>query len=784
MYHNWRTSLFQISESLFQIFGVIELKADIRILLGAIFEAKRTGKGRTGRGKIYVELMQIIADNSTDISERFGGSIDRFLLRLLRSETDYPYSLFSFEKFEQSIGNYNSYQNYLVKMHKFCSAVLDEDKVEQLVYTLLEIIRQDSSISTILYSFDYISKEKLFGSYAHPKRICLEALLLGLLYHVHKNPAESESIGLLEIPEKLTFHVARYKDENSLALEMPIDLIENISENAKRQKSVEMKYQLELNYNNIAIDELPDNKNIFIYGTGGSGKTTLLMNQIGNENTVSFYFPLYHYRREIHENFQSGGCWILLQILLKYHYQYEYHTYETLTANEGESTVLQQLTELDKLLKSTPVNGQPDYTLLLDGLNEMSAELQRDFMKELEWFCHSWRNLRINITGRTLPNYALFDDFKCIEIGGVTDSDLYNALAENGIILTDVKLMEILKNPLFLNIYLEKISGVNTRGELIDWYFMNWNGNDTVRFIIQFVLPFVGKRMLEEWSLFEISRAEVMELTDKAIKIYVFDDYVYQNYIAPKNINKKSLLESRQNDDWIELLIKSVGLMAESESDMKKLHFVHQYYRDYFAAKHIVNAISVFETGRISAESPDKYFSEIGLSGKWFDNMELFPEKKDVYALISEICGEYINDVNNENFYTYTLLDKFLDICRQLDVEYSVENIFIAKSIIHNNLICGVDFSFLNLPLIISSDIRFSLNGKYPCDFTDTRVYGVDVSDDTQAKNFENCNFSGARFLDAEVKETLHKMGAIVDFEDDNFMDSLYRDILLPWIGS
>ena len=731
-----------------------------------------------------MELMQIIADNSTDISERFGGSIDRFLLRLLRGETDYPYTLFSFERFEQSIGNSRSYGNYLLKMKNFCSSVLDEDKVEQLVYTLREIIRQDSSISTILYGSDYISKEKLFGSYAHPKRICIEALLLGLLYHVHKNPAESESIGLLDIPEKLTFHVVRYKDENSLALEMPIDLTENISENAKRQKSAKMRYQLELKSNDIAVERLPEKDNIFIYGTGGAGKTTLLMNQIGNENTISFYFPLYQYRREIHENYQSGSCWILLQILLKYHYQYDYQTYEALIANEGESAVLQQLTELGKLLKSTPVNGQPDYTLLLDGLNEMSVELQRDFMEELEWICHNWRNVRINITGRTLPNYAFFDDFKCIEIGGVTDSDLDNALSENGIILSNVKLRGILKNPLFLNIYLEKNSGVNTRGELIDWYFMNWNGNDTVRFIIQFVLPFVGKRMLEEWSLFEISRAEVMDLTDKAIKIYVLDDHVYQNYIAPKNINKKSLLESRRNDDWIELLIKNTGLMVESESDMKKLHFVHQYYRDYFAAKHIVNAISVFETGRISGESPEKYFSEIGISGKWFDNMELFPEKKDVYAMISEICGEYINDVNNENFYTYTLLDNFLDICRQLDAEYSVENIFISKSVIHNNLICGVDFSFLNLPLIISSDIRFSLNGKYPCDFTDTRVYGVDVSDDTQAKNFENCNFSGARFLDAEVKETLHKMGAIVDFEDDNFMDSLYRDILLPWIGS
>lgn len=694
------------------------------MLLGAIFEAKITGKGRSGRGKIYVELMQIITDNSTDISERFGGSIDRFLLRLLRGETDYPYSLFSFEKFEHSIGNHHSYQNYLLKMKKLCSTVLDANKIEQLVYTLLEIIRQDSSISTILYGSDYISKEKLFGSYAHPKRICIEALLLGLLYHVHKNPAESECIELLKVPEKLTFHVVRYKDENSLALEMPIDLIENIRENAKRQKSIDMKYQLELKCSDIAIDTLPIDKNIFLYGTGGAGKTTLLMNQIGNENTGSFYFPLYQYRQEIHNNFQSESCWILLQILLKYHYQYEYQTYETLTANEGESAVLQQLMELDKLLKSTPINSQPGYTLLLDGLNEMSSELQRDFTEELEWICHNWRNVRIIITGRTVPVNELFADFKHIEVDGVTDSDLDNALSENGIILSDVKLMEILKNPLFLNMYLEgRINGksFNTRGEILDSYIVNRNVSPTVRFILQFALPFVGKYMLGGCSYYEITRADVLSSIDRIIELYINNDYIYQNFIAPKNINKKDLLESRRNTDWVELIINNTGLMETSVSEPHKLHFVHQYFRDYFGAKHILNAIEAFKAvGNVISKKDRTALSWIfELSGIWFNT----DDKNEGYRLLGEICGDYLNENCKNSIYNWTLLDDLLNLRRNFAITRCVENVINTMKISRNKAIGGVDFSKLMISLL-PTDCRY-----IECNFSESKICWIPLFD-------------------------------------------------------
>lgn len=392
------------------------MKLGICTLLGAIFDAKKTGKGRIGKVKAHKQLMQIINDED-DFNLYMDP--DKFFLRFLKGTTEYPYDTFRFKKFEERFENHQYFIVYISKMKKFCDNVLNENKLGQLVYFLLEIVRQDNSISTILYGSEFVPKDKLFGSYAHPKRICVEALLLGLLYHVHKNQEKSEYIELPEIPEKTTFHVIRYENRGSLNLDMTIDLLENIHENAKRQKSADMKYQLELRYGDEILNGIPEQGNVFLYGAGGAGKSTLLLNQIRNKNTINLYFPLYQYRREIHEKLCSESCWILVRILLKYHYQYEYPTYETCSACEGEDIVLQQLTELNQHLKNNPDNWKPKYVLLLDGMNEMPSELQDKFMEELERINHEWKNVRLIITGRTFPNYDAFSDFEQYELYGI-----------------------------------------------------------------------------------------------------------------------------------------------------------------------------------------------------------------------------------------------------------------------------------------------------------------------------------------------------------------------------
>lgn len=721
----------------------------IRTLLKAIFETKKAGKGRLGRGKIYVELMKIITDSDNDISLLFCGTTDRFLLRLLRGETDYPYLLFGLKKFEENMSNYNLYQNYIFKMMKFCSMVLDENKIGQLVYTLLEVIRQDSSIREILYGSEFISKGEFFGSFAHPKRICLEALLLGLLYHVHKNPAESENIELLNTPDRLEFHIVRFSDEESLDLEVSLNLIENIHENAKRQKSADIKYQIELQCGNTVITEIPDSRNIFLYGVGGAGKTTFLLNQINSNNSVSFYFSLYKYKREIHENLQSKSCWILLQILLKYHYQYEYQTYEACAACEGENVVLQQLSELDKQLKNNPYNFNWKYILLLDGLNEMSSELQEILTSELEWICTEWKNVRIIITGRTVPLYTVFDDFQHIEIHGITDAERDAVLSDYGEISGNKNLVEILKIPMFLNMYLENRETdktLNTRGEILDSYIMgrNFQKDSVVRFIVQYVLPFVASKMINSYDCFafqnnngfcyEIDRGELFKTIGKSYKIYLLDEYVYQSYIAPKGFRKKSLLESREKVDFIELILDNIGLMKISENDSHKIHFTHQYFRDYFSAKHILNLLEIIVTSykNSSIDEQKEIFIKFELDKNWFF------DEHEIYKLFGEICGDYKNipDGNDSMFwYRRTILDNLLDMYRKFNAEsdcfHITENVIKVMSISRNNAICEVNFDRVPLPFNVPCNIKFSQNGEYPSSFKNCIVDRLGICDDS-----------------------------------------------------
>ena len=95
-------------------------------------------------------------------------------------------------------------------------------------------------------------------------------------------------------------------------------------------------------------------------------------------------------------------------------------------------------------------------------------------------------------------------------------------------------------------------------------------------------------------------------------------------------------------------------------------------------------------------------------------------------------------------------------------------------------MVFHTDFGWLNTPLMLPSDVTYSLDGEYPCDFYGCRIYRVADSDNDSI--FRNCDFTDAVFLDMEIKEKIHQLGGIVDFEDDSFMDENYRDMILPWI--
>lgn len=703
-----------------------------------------------------MKLLQIIADNkgkentheknilvcfNNDVNKSDSyHKIDKLIGRFLTQGRFYPYEKLSFTEFEKCIGDTEKIAGYLRKMQSACDEIIDSTKLNSLVYTLLAILRQDSSIKEILYGSEFISKDKLFGSYATPKRICVEALLLGLLYHVHKNPNEAEKTELFDVPARREFQAVRFSDKNSLDFELPIGLIENVCEGARHQKSAHLKYRPELLYENEQTEAIPKQGNVFIYGAGGAGKSTLLMNQIRNENTINFYLPLNQYRREIHEKIILGNCWILLNILLKYHYQYEYQTYESCAVCVGADIIMRQMALIDRELKADPDNLRPKYILLLDGMNEMPSALHEAFVNELKWIINEWKNVRVIVSGRIVPKYDLFDRFNHIELCGIQDSELRSILSDLEdfeTVINDEKLIEILKMPLFLNIYLDNYQSenrFNTRGEILDSYIMNWKDDilegRVVKFIVQFLFPLICRRLnSNDLDNNMLTRAELLEDFDDAIELYINDEQVYQNMVASRKIKKESLLKSRERDDLIDLIINSTSFVEESYSKPHELHFTHQYYEDYFAAKHIMNVIEAVKIGykKVYREDMDDYMRKYNLSEPWFNCFQGYPNENDSYRLLGEISGDYKNIACEDFDYKWTLLDDFLWLARSFDIGFAIRNIIRTMTISRNKVICGVDFSEMSMPYLLPTYAKFSMDGKYACNFSNSTVYKIPV---------------------------------------------------------
>lgn len=675
---------------------VVDLKLNISVFLKLLFEAKKQGKGRIGRGKMYTRLIEIITGNdSLVLSSMFGGNIDRFLLRLIRNETEYPYTLFDLEEFSNSADNFNKAKKYLLNMKHFCEAVLDDDKIDMLIYNFLEIIKSDSSIKALIYGDKFIDKSALFGSFIHPKQICIEALLLALLYHVHKYPSieNADSISLTDIPKQIYFKAVHFEDKNSLETDVAIDLSEFIRDNSERHIQTASDYDIKMSFNDEIITKLPSKDNLFIYGAGGIGKTTLLRSIIGKEERIYLYFDLKH---------TCSG--LLLQILLKYRYLGEYKNYSEYCIFEGENTAIQELHELEKLFKSIPLNGEPEYVLLLDSLIDTAD----DMISEITAAVKEWNNVRIIISGRKVPKDHIFDSFDKVEVLGISDIELgkYGDMYDS--------LKTLLKLPPLLNAY--KSGEYTTVGELLDCYFMQYeksrySDNSAVSFIIEIVLPFVAKR-ITEYSAYSLKRSDVSEIIDTVTGIFFDNNSVYLNYIVPKGYKKESLPNGR--DELIKIILDT-GIIISDEDGI--LSFEANIYRDYFAAKYVLNIIEMLDKsfGKDDIDGKSKLFYALDFGSVWFND-------DSIYRLVGEIAGDYRNTPDSAHYYK-TPLDTLLEMCREFECSRATENIIRTMSSVRNNEICDVDFSDTMLPLSIPSYIKFSdKDGELPCDFRNCKV--------------------------------------------------------------
>ena len=175
----------------------------LNCLFSLIIQAKITSKNRIGNGKILIRLLSVIADcPETDITKERAimqlftdelnkaaayKKIDRLTIDFISTGNRFPADKITLKEFENKIGmdrkpDWKQYRSYLAEMNSFCEEVLEQEKIPFLVSTLLELLKNDKSINYIFYGNEFILKDRLFGTVSHPKKICAEALLLGILY--------------------------------------------------------------------------------------------------------------------------------------------------------------------------------------------------------------------------------------------------------------------------------------------------------------------------------------------------------------------------------------------------------------------------------------------------------------------------------------------------------------------------------------------------------------------------------------------------------------------------
>ena len=770
----------------------------LNVLISLLIQAKRTGKGKIGNGRMLIMLLQVIADSvhpelpaernmlqifsDEPVKSRAYQKIDKQLVKFIPAGKPYPYEQIRFSKFGKSIGNVQRYSSYLMKMQQCCEELLDPEKTESLIYTILEILRTDAAFSDILYGAQYIPKEMLFGTPAHPKKICPAALLLGLLYQAHQNPDICEcTVTLMKAPHLLQFHLVNpsgsYRDRTDaltalLDPDAPVSLEQSICKTAAKMNipvdSGEI-YPLDLRDQNGNKADIPEHGHIFLYGQGGSGKTTFL-SHMKTENPC-FMLPLFQYRSCVIPAYQPEiSSRILLQILLKYHYQNCCRTYEACAAAEGTDTVLQQLHELEELLSIQPVDGMPDYTLMLDGINEVQPDERSALLDEIEHISKEWHNVRLIVSGRSIPPAPLFQRFHPIEVCGITDDAL------NALVPVDTAYRNLLKTPLFLHIYrsANQEPPLN-RARLTERYvnrLIESVHDKTVlpmlRFLVLYMLPFAAHHMVQRQRMF-VERADLADAIDRAAGIFVNDERIYQNIMYPQQITKKSLPFGNDKDELIDWTVSQISLLQINPADTKIIYFSHQYFRDFFAAKYIVNLLNALHTGYANApEQLADLFHKYGLGHLWYPE-----EMREIYRLIGELAGDDRNQADDDFVYQETILDTTLDWSRQFDTFRVTEDVIRTMAAVRNNVICGVNFSGTALPLYLPCNLKFSRNGEDACDFIGAHVNLIGLIDGNiccMAKSPDGTKILLALedqyvlLLDAESKAVLHEF----DFSDEH----------------
>lgn len=386
----------------------------------------------------------------------------------------------------------------------------------------------------------------------------------------------------------------------------------------------------------------------------------------------------------------------------------------------------------------------PSIILLLDGFNEITIE-KTDLLIELGKIIKHACSVQVVISSRydMRVNFN-WNDLNLLSLQKLEDDHVRSYLKKNKTNIPEKqtesgknRLFTLIKNPMMLTLYsatcevldnrkddrrIDFKKTVETPGELL-WnftesqvakFFLDDNIEEGkkwfYKFLLKLLLPAIGFEM-EKAGQFSLSWEEIKKIIENYFARFSHDDFfdtfpAYEKYENDLRVgeftNRKD--SRKRRSDIIEIICKEMCMMVEEQ---KEYRFLHQNFRDFFAANHILNEIHIsLKKNQISDLLKERalpvyirrYIGEI---------------EGEHYAKPTLIKGEgWKIEVNKEN-----RLHKTLDLCRGIfdkSIGFTGWNIIETWKDVRGEL-SGADLSYLDLSNIIFNDVLCSrfYNNRY-----------------------------------------------------------------------
>lgn len=321
--------------------------------------------------------------------------------------------------------------------------------------------------------------------------------------------------------------------------------------------------------------------------------------------------------------------------------------------------------EIQFEFQKEPINGQPQYLILLDGLNEVTAENANGYSvrsileAEISNALHRYKNVRFIITSRS--DSRQIHGIKKITLSGVSEEGIETYLKDEekngGIkkgtakqVMKNKELLACLKIPLFLNMFgvSSENTATTTRGEILRDFFQKKRrslysdrieSNKIHGFLLDFIIPAIAWEMVSN-DIFSISLETLQQivknvLTNKktSIPLSEMSQICFKTMDlneSPQNLChllRSKYFKNKSIDSLLDIIVNALAIIYVDNGECK---FKHHHFRDYFAAVHIINEI------KLSVQLTHEYpYTE----GAYLDDLKNYRLSKHTLQFISESLG-------------------------------------------------------------------------------------------------------------------------------------------------